>query len=105
MSLTSSSTTPAVETVELSAVAIAALAQFRIAREAEKVAKESKARAEQILRDALAGASVATIDGQVALRVVESSNSHIDKDALRSAFPEAYGATIVVTPYNYLKAL
>jgi hypothetical protein len=105
MSLISSTTTPTPESVEFTATAIAALEHFRIAREAEKVAKENKARAEKILREVLAGAPAGTIAGQIVLRVVESSNSHIDKDALRSAFPEAYEATLVTTPYNYLKAL
>lgn len=92
-------------TVELTSAGIAALEVFVAAKQAEKAAKAAKAEAEAILRDMLGDSVEATINGISALKVQFRTNSHIDKDTLKSAFPEAYEATLVTTPYTFLANL
>lgn len=92
-------------TIELSIEAVKALDAFAEAKKAEAQAKKAKAEAEAILRAELGNAVEATIAGRIALKVVPSKNTHINKEALLEAFPEAYEATLVVTPYTYLKNL
>jgi hypothetical protein len=101
MTKVSSTTAP----VELSHAGIAALEVFAAAKQAEKAAKAAKAEAEAILREMLGQSLEATVNGIVALKVQSRSNSHIDKDTLKSAFPEAYEATLVTTPYTFLANL
>jgi hypothetical protein len=91
--------------VALSLEAIDALAKFRQAKDAEKQAKALKAEAEAILRAELGDATVGTVLGLPVVKVINSKNSHIDKEALYSAFPDAYEATLVETPYDYLRAV
>jgi acetyl-CoA carboxylase alpha subunit len=90
------------DTVELNAAGFAALQVFVAAKEAEKAAKTAKAKAEALLREALGDAVVATYNGVAALKVQFRTNSHIDKNLLQAAFPEAYEFTLVNTPYTFL---
>lgn len=99
------STTTAPSAVELSAKAVKALAAFNRAKAAEAKAKANKAKAEAILRAALGEATEATIQGVTALKVVQSRNTHFDRDLMLEQFPEAYDATLRVTEYTYLKTL
>lgn len=101
----SSMTKVSSKTVPLTLEAIIALDAFNNAKKAEAEAKKAKAHAEAILREALGEATEATVNGIVALKVIASRSTHIDKDALLTAFPEAYEATLKQTPYTYLKAL
>jgi hypothetical protein len=92
-------------TVHFSIEAIIALDAFNSAKKAEAEAKKAKAAAEVILREALGEATEGLVNGITAVKVVFSQNTRNDKEALQTAFPEAYEATLVSTPYSYLKAL
>jgi hypothetical protein len=76
--------------------------EFALARELAKQADKLKKAAELKLRAALGDATTGTINGKPVIRVNSSTNSHIDSDTLLSAWPEAYAATRVETPYTYL---
>lgn len=92
-------------TVELSAVAVKALNAFNKAKAAEAKAKALKAKAEAILRIALGEAKAATVEGVVAVRVVNGKNTHFDRELMLELYPEAHAATLKTTEYDYLKTL
>lgn len=94
-----------VEGVELSAKAVKALSAFNKAKQAEAKAKALKAKAEAILREALGEAKVGIVEGVVAVRVVNGSNTHFDRELMKSLYPEAFEATLKTTEYDYLKTL
>jgi hypothetical protein len=94
-----------VEGVELSAKAVKALSAFNKAKQAEAKAKALKAKAEAVLREALGEFQVGIVDGIVAVRVVHGSNTHFDRELMKSTYPEAFEATIRSTEYDYLKTL
>lgn len=91
--------------VELSTTAIVALTKFAEAKKAKAEAEKALRVAEAILRDELAEASAGTVGGVVAVRVVASHNSSIDKNALKDTLPEVYEQFLNVTNYTYLKAV
>jgi hypothetical protein len=80
-----------------------ALADFIQAKADEKSAKERKATAEAILREALGTATVATVNGTKAFSLVSSKNSSFDGKMLQEKFPVAYAETLRVTPYDYIR--
>jgi hypothetical protein len=94
-----------VEGVELSAKAVKALSAFNKAKQAEAKAKALKAKAEAVLREALGEAKAGFVEGVVAVRVVHGSNTHFDRELMKSTYPEAFEATIRSTEYDYLKTL
>ena len=81
------------------------IAKFEAAKAAIKALEEQKATAEAELRQLLGDAEVGTINGVNRIKVATSSNSKIDRKVLQEAYPEAYEATLVVTPYTFLKTL
>jgi hypothetical protein len=84
--------------------AIKRAAELKSIEAAGKAAEaERKLLEATIIRPALGSAKFAILRGVKAVTVQGSSNSHIDKDALRDAFPEAYAACYVSTPYTFLK--
>ena len=103
---TVSTATTKVETIDLTATdAEKALFQFIAAREAIKAHEEQKEKAEARLRELLGDAEVGMIRGVERFKLQNSSNSKIDRKALEAGWPEAYEATLVKTPYDYVKAL
>ena len=80
-----------------------ALTDFIQAKADEKSAKERKAIAEAILREALGTATVATVNGTKAFSLVSSKNSSFDSKMLQEKFPVAYAETLRVTPYDYIR--
>ena len=105
MSVATKSNKTQVTTVELSAAAVKALTIFNKAKAAEAKAKALKAKAEAILRAELGSAKAATVEGVVAVRVVNGSNSHFDRELMKELYPEAFTATLKTTEYDYLKTL
>lgn len=81
------------------------IAKFEAAKAAIKALEEQKAAAEAALRELLGEAEVGTIAGVKRVKLAQSSNSKIDRKVLQEAYPEAYEATLVVTPYTFLKTL
>jgi hypothetical protein len=80
-----------------------ALADFIQAKADEKSAKERKATAEAILREALGTATVATVNGTKAFSLVSSSNTSFDGKELQDKFPVAYETCVRKTPYDYIR--
>lgn len=82
-----------------------ALAEFIQAKADEKQAKERKAQAEQILREALAkaGKTVGFIGKTKAFSLISSANTSFDREMLETMFPEAYQATLRKTEYDYIR--
>lgn len=80
---------------------------FSNAKRAIKAAEDRKNRAEAILREGLGDAEIG-IDARTNMPFVEvmhSSNSKNDAKLLQARFPDAYAATLSVTPYTYLKTV
>jgi predicted phage-related endonuclease len=95
-----------VETIDLTATtAEKALSKFIAAKEAIKALEAQKEEAEAVLRDFLGTAEVGIIRGVERFRLTHSSNSKIDRKALQAGWPDAYEATLVSTPYDYIKTL
>ena len=92
-------------TTPLTLAGAKALDEFITARNAKKDAEKALRDAEARLRAELGSALEGTVNGIVAVKVVASQNSHIDKATLESEYPEIYAQTLVTTPYTYLKAL
>jgi hypothetical protein len=74
-------------------------------KEAIKALEAQKEEAELALREFLGEAEVGIIRGVERFRLANSSNSKIDRKALEAGWPEAYEATLVKTPYNFIKTL
>lgn len=97
-----------VPTVDLTASAKKtedALMRFVTAKEAIKAFEAQKKLAEADLRDLLGDAETAIIRGIPRFKLSWSSNSRIDSEKLKEAWPEAYAATHVSTPYNFIKTI
>lgn len=78
--------------------------EFNKTKAALKSLEGRKAELDAQLREALAGNVVGSINGVERVRVVPRNNSKIDRDALKAAWPEAYEACLVETPYTILQA-
>lgn len=103
---TVTSVTTKVDAIDLTATdAEKALAKFIAAREAIKALEAQKEEAEARLRELLGSAEVGTIRGVERFKLQHSTNSKIDRKALEAGWPEAYEATLVKTPYDFIKAL
>jgi len=98
--------TTKVDVVDLTATdAEKVLFQFIAAREAIKVHEEQKEKAEAHLRELLGTAGIGMIRGVERFKLQNSSNTKIDRKALEAGWPEAFVATLVKTPYDFIKAL
>lgn len=98
------STTTAVIALDHTGAAVL-IAKFEAAKAAIKALEEQKTNAEAALRELLGDADAGTIAGVTRIKVAHSSNSKIDRKVLQAAYPEAYEATLVSTPYTFLKTL
>lgn len=97
--------TDKVDLTNQAAVAEKALAAFTFAKDAIKAYEEKKAEAEAILRELLGDADVAIIGGVERFKLAHSTNSKIDRKVLQELFPEAFEATLVKTPYTFIKTI
>jgi phosphosulfolactate phosphohydrolase-like enzyme len=80
-----------------------ALADFIQAKADAENAKERKATAEAILREALGDKKFALINGTKAFSLVSSSNTSFDSKTLEKDFPIAYETCVRKTPYDYIR--
>ena len=100
---TTTTATTTASVAELPAARAAALIkEFNEAKAAIKAFNERKAAAEAAIRELLGDAEVGTIDGVERVKVSFRNTSKIDRKALQEAWPEAYEATIVESPYTVL---
>ena len=58
-----------------------------------------------VLRELLGNADVAIIGGVERFKLAHSTNSKIDRKVLQELFPEAFEATLVKTPYTFIKTI
>jgi predicted phage-related endonuclease len=94
-----------IEVVDLSGTdAAAKFAEFENTKAAIRELEKLKAELEAQLREALGKAERATFDGQDLFKLAHSSNSKINREVLKKAFPEAYDATLETKPYTFIKA-
>lgn len=107
MTTTTTTTTTKVTTTDevalLEESAEALIVAFNDAKAAIKVLEGKKAEAEKALRELLGDAEVGTINGVERVRIVSRVTSKIDRDLLKTGFPEAFEATYVQTPYTVLQ--
>ena len=107
--VTTQTTTTVVETstntVEVASELEAAIAQFNNAKEAIKVLEAEKKQAEAAIREALGEAKVGTIGGVERIKVSTRTRQDINKDDLKSAFPEAYELCLKETTYTVVTAV
>ncbi len=81
-----------------------AIAEFNEAKAAIKAFEAKKQEAEQKLRAMLGDTTKGTINGVVRVRIQHRNMSKIDREALKTAFPEAHDATLVQSSYTVLDA-
>lgn len=79
-----------------------AIIEFNEAKAAMKALEAKKAAAEKTIREALAGNDVGRIHGVERVRVQHRNLSKIDRELLKTAFPEAHEATLVESAYTVL---
>jgi predicted phage-related endonuclease len=107
MTTTTTTTTTKVTTTDevalLEESAEALIVAFNNAKAAIKALEGEKAEAEKALRELLGDAEVGTINGVERVRIVSRVTSKIDRDLLKTGFPEAFEATYVQTPYTVLQ--
>jgi len=105
---TMTTTTTAVTTTEgvtvLDPATETAIAEFNNVKAALKTLEGRKSELDAQLRASLGDNTVGSINGVERIRVVPRNNSKIDREALKAAWPEAYEACLVETPYTILQA-
>lgn len=80
------------------------IVEFNEAKAAMKALEAKKAAAEKAIREALAGNDVGCINGVERVRVQHRNMSKVDRELLKTAFPEAHAATLVESAYTVLQA-
>lgn len=102
--ITTTTTTTRTEGVtDLDASVEALIVKFNEAKAAIKALEATKAEAEAAIREALAGNDVGRINGVERVRVQHRNLSKVDRELLKTAFPEAYEATLVESSYTVLQ--
>jgi predicted phage-related endonuclease len=87
---------------ELPVSAETLIKEFNDAKAAIKALTAEKAAAEKAIRELLGDAEVGTIGGVERVKISFRNTSKIDRETLKSAWPEAYEATLVESPYTVL---
>jgi hypothetical protein len=91
------------DVTNLDVSAEALLVKFNNAKAAIKALEAEKAEAEKAIREMLDGATVGMINGVERVRVQHRNMSKIDREVLKTIFPEAYSATLVESAYTVLQ--
>ena len=82
----------------------ALIVEFNEAKAAIKALEAKKQATETALREALNGNEVGHINGVERVRVSHRNMSKVDRELLKTAFPEAYAGTLVESGYTVLIA-
>ena len=82
----------------------ALIVDFNEAKAAIKALEAKKQATETALREALNGNEIGHINGVERVRVSHRNMSKIDRELLKTAFPEAYTGTLVESGYTVLIA-
>lgn len=91
------------EVTQLDASVEALIVEFNEAKAAIKEAEAKKAAAEAQIRELLGGSDVGMIDGIERIRVQHRNMTKIDRELLKTAFPEAHEATMIASSYTVLQ--
>ena len=92
------------DVTQLDASVEALIVEFNEAKAAIKALEAKKSEAEAAIRDALAGNDVGRINGVERIRVQHRNMSKVDRELLKTAFPEAHEATLIQSSYTVLQA-
>ena len=90
-------------TTELDPSIEATIVEFNAMKAAIKALEAKKQAAEAAIREALAGSDVGLINGVERVRVQHRNLSKIDRELLKTAFPEAHEAALVESSYTVLQ--
>jgi hypothetical protein len=105
--MTTTTTTTTVSTtteaIELDKSVEALIVEFNAMKAAMKALEAKKQAAEAAIREALAGHDVGLINGVERVRVQHRNLSKIDRELLKTAFPEAHDASLVESSYTVLQ--
>lgn len=92
------------DVTELDVSAEALIAEFNSTKSAIKALEVLKASTEALIRGMLGSTEVGTINGVERVRIAHRSLTKVDRDLLKTAFPEAFEAVMVQSPYTVLQA-
>lgn len=82
----------------------ARIARFNEVKAMIKALDSEKDLIDAEIRAALGDNEVGVINGVERVRIAHRVNSKIDRDALKTGWPEAFEATLVQTPYTVIQA-
>lgn len=82
----------------------AIIVELNEAKAAIKALEAKKSAAENSIREALKGNDVGLINGVERVRIQHRNLSKIDRESLKTAFPEAYAAVLSESAYTVLQA-
>lgn len=82
-----------------------AIADFNEAKTLIKELEAQKAKAEAVLREKMGTAKVGLIGGVERVKISSRTRKDINKDDLKSAFPEAYELCLKETTYTIVTAV
>lgn len=103
MTTTTTTVTRTEGTIELDKSVEALIVEFNAMKAAMKALEAKKQAAEAAIREALAGNDVGLINGVERVRVQHRNLSKIDREMLKTAFPEAHDAALVESSYTVLQ--
>ena len=108
MTTSTVTTTSKVEIIEiitdLDPAMEAMIVEFNEAKAAIKAIEAKKQAAETAIREALKGNEIGTINGVERVRIAHRNLSKINRELLKTAFPEAYSASLEESAYTVLQA-
>lgn len=87
---------------DLGADAEEIIVKFNEAKRLMKAAEAAKKEAEALLRERMGDALVGQINGVDRVKISERATTTVDRDTLKSAFPEAYEVCVGTTAYTIL---
>jgi predicted phage-related endonuclease len=92
------------DVTQLDASVEALIVEFNEAKAAIKAIEAKKQAAETAIREALKGNEIGTINGVERVRIAHRNLSKINRELLKTAFPEAYSAALEESAYTVLQA-
>lgn len=82
-----------------------AIADFNEAKKLIKELEAQKSAAEKVLREAMGTATVGLVNGVERVKISSRTRKDINKDDLKSAFPEAYELCLKESSYTVVTAV
>lgn len=95
---------PAQNSINLDPSMEAEIAEYNAMKVAIKALEVKKAAAEAAIRASLGDREIGLINGVERVRIQHRNLSKIDRESLKTAFPEAYAAVLTESAYTVLQA-